>query len=115
MNALRLSAWIEPCVTCVTPLISICETPRGRASSAYKIEDARLLKPEHHQAIESFILECHGKGKYMFATGNVYEGEWQLGKCERRDPAVLTVHGHCGSRRHGPYQQPSLRDGLDRR
>ncbi|MGZ0214130.1 MAG: hypothetical protein ACKVI4_16760 [Actinomycetales bacterium] len=43
--------------------VLVNETPRGRASSAYKIEDARLLKPEHHQAIESFILECHGKGK----------------------------------------------------
>ena len=33
---------------------------RGRAVAKYKLRDARLLQPEHWDAIETFILECHG-------------------------------------------------------
>lgn len=34
---------------------------RGRGSPDFPLQDARHLKPEHHDAIESFIAECHSK------------------------------------------------------
>ena len=51
--------------------ILVAEHKRGRGSDRYNIQDARLLQPEHHDAIEAFILECHGEkggGRVTLAT-----------------------------------------------
>lgn len=32
---------------------------RGRGSPDYPLQDARLLQPEHHDAIDAYIAECH--------------------------------------------------------
>jgi hypothetical protein len=51
--------------------ILVAEHKRGRGSDRYNIQDARLLKPEHHDAIEAFILSCHGEkggGRVTLAT-----------------------------------------------
>lgn len=41
--------------------VEVNETPRGRGSEEYNLNDARQLKPEHHAAIDAFVLERHGK------------------------------------------------------
>ena len=40
--------------------ILVDETPRGRASTNYVLQDARKLKPQHLACIESYIAKCHG-------------------------------------------------------
>eukprot|EP01043_Picozoa_sp_COSAG02_P054839 COSAG02_NODE_6274_length_3687_cov_1.680602_1_plen_203_part_00 len=35
------------------------DVKRGRGSPQFPLQDARLLKVEHHDAIEAFIAECH--------------------------------------------------------
>lgn len=40
--------------------ILVNTSARGRAAAKYKLRDARLLQPEHWDAIDTFILECHG-------------------------------------------------------
>jgi hypothetical protein len=40
--------------------ILVNTSARGRAVAKYKLRDAWLLQPEHWDAIDTFILECHG-------------------------------------------------------
>ena len=46
------------------------DVKRGRGSPEFPLQDARLLKPEHHDAIENFIAQCHTKdgGRVTLAT-----------------------------------------------
>ena len=41
--------------------VLVNETPRGRASPDYVLDDARKLKPKHLARIESYIATCHGE------------------------------------------------------
>ena len=34
---------------------------RGRGSAEFPLGDARLLKPEHHTAIDAYVAQCHSK------------------------------------------------------
>ena len=34
---------------------------RGRGSAEFPLADARLLKPEHHTAIDAYVAQCHSK------------------------------------------------------
>ena len=52
--------------------ILVDETPRGRASTNYVLQDARKLKPQHLACIESYIAKCHGpKGSGRVTVGNI--------------------------------------------
>ncbi len=55
-----------------TGQVYVDQTPRGRASPNYILDDARKLQPQHLARIESFIAECHGKkGGGRVTIGNI--------------------------------------------
>jgi hypothetical protein len=52
--------------------VLVNETPRGRASPNYVLDDARKLQPKHLARVESYIAECHGtKGGGRVTIDNI--------------------------------------------
>ena len=73
--------------------ILVDETPRGRASTNYVLQDARKLKPQHLARIESYIAKCHGaKGSGRVTAKTRLEASLRLDNVTRSVVRYALVH-----------------------